>query len=317
MFDIVALGELLIDFTPNGFSDSGMHLFEQNAGGAPANMLTACSKFGLKTGFIGKVGADMHGYFLKSTLEKQGIDTTGIVIDPNVFTTLAFVDLLENGERIFSFSRKPGADTQLNEKELNLSLLSNTKIFHFGSLSLTDEPCRLSTKKAIQYAKQHNVLISYDPNYRSSLWKSEKAAKSQIRSHLSYVDILKISDEETELLTDKKDPLLAAYDLIQHGISIVVVTLGSKGALVCTKEGSLTVPGFPSSVVDTTGAGDSFWGGFLSQIIQTNKDILSLSLKELEPCVRFANAVASLCITKHGGIPAIPTQNEVKIFLQK
>ena len=190
MFDIIALGELLIDFTRNGISESGMTLFEQNAGGAPANMLTASAKLGLKTGFIGKVGADMHGSFLKTTLEQQGIDTNGLILSKDVFTTLAFVNLQPDGERIFSFARKPGADTQLNKQEIKYSLLEQTKIFHFGSLSLTEEPCRSATQEALKYAKTHGCLISYDPNYRASLWTSQEEAISQMCSLLSYVDVV-------------------------------------------------------------------------------------------------------------------------------
>lgn len=311
MFDIVALGELLIDFTNNGISKSGMKLFEQNPGGAPANMLIASTKLGLKTAFIGKVGADMHGDFLKEVLERQNVDVSGLIQDPNYFTTLAFVDLKENGERIFSFSRKPGADTQLKVEELNVTLLEQTRLFHFGSLSLTTEPCRLATYKAISCAKKAGAIISYDPNYRKSLWTTESIAINEMRAPLPYVDIIKISDEETKLLTGFQEPELAAKSLIEKGIKIVVITLGANGAFLQTKEDSCLVPSFKSKVVDTTGAGDSFWGGFTSQLLKTKKSLDTLSFDELCECVRFANAVASICVTRRGAIPALPTIDEV------
>lgn len=312
MFDIVALGEVLIDFTQSGRSESGMRLFEQNPGGAPANMLTASTKLGLKTAFIGKVGTDMHGKFLKEVLEEQNIYTQGLVMDEHTFTTLAFVELKEDGERVFSFARKPGADTRLTKEELNQELLKNTKVFHFGSLSLTDEPCRTATYEAISLAKETGAIISYDPNYRAPLWENKEVAIEQMRAPISHVDVMKISDEETELLTGQVDPEAAAEILISQGVKIVVVTLGSKGALVRTKEGSAIVEGFKSVVVDTTGAGDSFWGGFVYQLLSTGKEVEKLTIEELKKCVRFANAVAGICVTRRGAIPAMPTLEEVE-----
>lgn len=311
MFDIVALGELLIDFTKHGISPSGMRLFEQNPGGAPANMAIAATKLGLQTAFIGKVGADMHGDFLKEVLQQQNVDVSGLIQDPDTFTTLAFVDLKENGERVFSFARKPGADTQLRAEELNHSLLEHTKLFHFGSLSLTNEPCRQATYEAISLAKRAGAIISYDPNYRSSLWESEEKAIQEMKAPLSHVDILKISDEETKLLTGYEEPELAAKALLEQGIQIVVVTLGGNGAFLQTKESSCQIAGFPTTVVDTTGAGDSFWGGFTSQLLKLGKPLTDITFEELCNCVTFANAVASICVTRRGAIPALPTLEEV------
>lgn len=311
MFDIVALGELLIDFTKHGISPSGMRLFEQNPGGAPANMAIAATKLGLQTAFIGKVGADMHGDFLKEVLQQQNVDVSGLIQDPDTFTTLAFVDLKENGERVFSFARKPGADTQLRAEELNHSLLEHTKLFHFGSLSLTNEPCRQATYEAISLAKRAGAIISYDPNYRSSLWESEEKAIQEMKAPLSHVDILKISDEETKLLTGYEEPELAAKALLEQGIQIVVVTLGGNGAFLQTKESSCHITGFPTTVVDTTGAGDSFWGGFTSQLLKLGKPLNDITFEELCNCVTFANAVASICVTRRGAIPALPTLEEV------
>ena len=311
MYEITALGESLIDFTPSGISEAGMRIFEQNPGGAPANALAVFAKFGEKVAFIGKVGNDMHGLFLKETMEKAGIDTKGMIISDKVFTTLAFVSLNEQGEREFSFARKPGADTCLMEQEVNVDIIKDSKILHIGSLSLTDEPCRSATFYALQQAKDAGKIISYDPNYRALLWESVESAIAGMRSPLDYVDVMKISDEETKLLTDIEDPEGAAKALLAKGVSLVAVTLGKDGAYVCTKEGGAVVPGFESKVVDTTGAGDSFWGGFLYQLAKSGKRPEEVTLEEAKTFARFGNAVASLCVEKRGGIPAMPTMEQV------
>jgi len=311
MFDVTALGELLIDFTPCGVSAAGQRLFEQNPGGAPANVLTALSKCGKKTAFIGKVGKDMHGAFLKSVLQENDICTEGLVEDDDVFTTLAFVALSETGERSFSFSRKPGADTCLTAEELRKDIIGGSRIFHIGSLSLTAEPAKNATIKALEIAKENGCVISYDPNYRAPLWESRETAIEGMRSVLPYVDVMKLSDEETELLTGEVDPETAATLLLDKGIAIVAVTLGAEGALVCTKEGSVKVPGYKVNMVDTTGAGDSFWGGFLNQLLESGKKPQDISLKEAAQFADFGNAVASLCVEKRGAIPAMPTPEEI------
>lgn len=311
MYEITALGESLIDFTPSGTSEAGMRIFEQNPGGAPANALAVFAKFGEKVAFIGKVGNDMHGLFLKETMEKAGIDTKGMIISDKVFTTLAFVSLNEQGEREFSFARKPGADTCLMEQEVNVDIIKDSKILHIGSLSLTDEPCRSATFYALRQAKDAGKIISYDPNYRALLWESVESAIAGMRSPLDYVDVMKISDEETKLLTDIEDPEGAAKALLAKGVSLVAVTLGKDGAYVCTKEGGAVVPGFESKVVDTTGAGDSFWGGFLYQLAKSGKRPEEVTLEEAKIFARFGNAVASLCVEKRGGIPAMPTMEQV------
>lgn len=311
MYDVTALGEVLIDFTPSGTSAAGQRLFEQNPGGAPANVLAALNNCGLKTAIIGKVGKDMHGLFLQETLEQAGIDCTGLIVDDKVFTTLAFVALNEKGERTFSFARKPGADTMLTREDVNTDLIQNSKVFHVGSLSLTDEPAREATLFALQTAKDNNSIISYDPNYRPPLWNSKEDAIREMRSIVKYVDVMKISDEETDLLTPEAAPEQAAAYLVANGVPLVAVTLGAKGAYVCTKEGGALVAGFSSNVVDTTGAGDSFWGGFLYQLVKSGKKPCDVSLAEAMEFARFGNAVASLCVEKRGGIPGIPTLEEV------
>lgn len=306
-FDVTALGEILIDFTFAGLSDRGEHLFEQNPGGAPANVLAAVNKLGGKTSFIGKVGKDIHGEFLKNTVEKYGIDTSSLIETDEAFTTLAFVDLNENGERSFSFARKPGADTLLKDSEISREQIEGSKVFHFGSLSLTDEPARGATLKALQYAKEGEVIVSYDPNYRPSLWKDEETAKDGMRLPLEMVDIIKISDEEMVLLTDCDDVNGAADALHKKGIACVIITMGEKGAFVSANGGSVFEKGIKTDVVDTTGAGDCFMGAFLYSIISDNKKPSELCEEDLKKYVSFANAAASICVSRRGAINAMPS----------
>jgi len=311
LYDVVALGELLIDFTYVGKSEFGMSLFEQNPGGAPANVLCLLANMGKKTAFIGKVGSDMHGSFLRDTLADRNIDVHGLIIDENVFTTLAFVELTDDGERRFSFARKPGADTQITSGELNMDILRNTRIFHIGSLSLTDEPARSATLDAIHVAREAGAIISYDPNYRAPLWSSEQEAVSRMRSVLPYVDIIKISGEEAELITGEVEPELATGALISSGILCAVVTLGTDGAIVRINDELSRVTAVKCDAVDTTGAGDAFWGGFLYKLLEKGKHPNGLTLDDAHDCAVFANACAALCVQKRGAIPAMPGLYEV------
>lgn len=313
--DLVALGELLIDFTEAGKSRDGKKLFEQNPGGAPANLLTVVAHMGYQTEFIGKVGTDMHGDFLKKTLEKEGIGTQYLLQDERYFTTLAFVEIAENGERQFSFSRKPGADTQLRVEELDQKLLENCKIFHFGSLSLTDEPSRTATIKAVKIAKTAGALISYDPNYRASLWPDQKKAVEQMKSMISYADVMKVSDEELVFLTGSDDYAKGVPKLLELGPKLIAVTLGSEGVLLAEKQKQEHIPGFKVKAVDTTGAGDSFWGGFLSEYLKQKKTLEQLTWEEIKTCAIYGNATAALCVQQRGGIPAIPKKEEVQQFV--
>ena len=311
-YDITTFGEILIDFTWQGVKEEGQTLFAQNPGGAPANVAVAAARLGAHTAFIGKAGKDMHGEFLKSVLEKGKVETGGMLLDENYFTTLAFVNVGANGERSFSFARKPGADTKIQKEEINADILDKSNVFHVGSLSLTAQPARDTTHYMIKRAKEKGNIISYDPNYRASLWKDEETAKLQMRSLVPYVDIMKISDEETELLTGKDSPQEAAKLLYESGVKIAAVTLGSEGVYFYCKEGGAQIPGFVSNAVDTNGAGDSFWGGFLYCISRTGKKPEEFTIEELKKYMRFGNAVASLCVEKKGAIPAMPTLAEVE-----
>lgn len=313
IYDITVFGEILIDFTSQGVNEDGQMLYARNPGGAPANVAVAAGRLGAHTAFLGKAGNDMHGKFLKSVLEQEKVDTSGLILDDQYFTTLAFVEVNENGERTFSFARKPGADTQIQKEEIEIDVLDKTSIFHVGSLSLTAQPARDTTLYAVKRARKKGSIISYDPNYRASLWPDEKTARQQMRSLIPYVDLMKISDEETELLTDEKEVEKAAEILYRQGVKIVAVTLGHKGAYIYGKDGGCVVPGFEvTQIGDTNGAGDSFWGGFLYQIIGSGKRLEELTKDDLVKFAQFGNAVASLCVEKKGAIPAMPTLEQVR-----
>lgn len=310
--NVIALGEALIDFTESGRSADGGRLFEQNPGGAPANVVCAVARLGGRAAFLGKVGEDMHGRFLRDTLAGEGVDVSGMLLDRGVFTTLAFVALGEKGERSFSFARKPGADTCLKPEEVPAALLERGALLHVGSLSLTDEPARAATLRAVSMARELGLTVSYDPNYRASLWDDVETAKAQMRSLVPLCDVVKISDEETGLLTGEDEPRKAAEKLLGQGPSCVAVTLGGDGALVATREGCREVKGFPAQAVDTTGAGDAFWGAFLTKLTHSGKRPCELTLDEAAGFARFANAAASLCVGRRGAIPAMPRLNEVE-----
>ena len=312
-YDVVALGELLIDFAPVSRSETGYPVLAAQPGGAPGNFLAALNKFGLRTAMIGKVGDDIFGRLLLGTLQAAGIDTSGVLADPSVFTTMAFVSLDESGNRDFSFARKPGADTCLRPEEVNETLLRSTKVFHFGTLSLTDEPAAAATRKGIETAKASGALISLDPNLRKPLWNSEEDAKSAIEWSLRQADIVKISDEEIDFLWGLS-PEEGAQKLIrEYGVSLVYATLGPKGCHAVTASQAVTVSS-PSGihVVDTTGAGDIFGGSAMSQFLRTGKSPRDLTEEELRRIVCFACTAASLSTQKHGGIASVPEETDVQ-----
>lgn len=306
IFDITVFGEALIDFTSQQANAEGQTLFARIPGGAPANVAVAASRLGMRTAFLGKVGQDMQGDFLRRVLEGEHVNTQGMISDPDYFTTMAFVNVSDQGERSFSFARKPGADMQMQKEEVDVDVLDCTNIFHVGSLSLTDQPSRDTTFYAVKRAKCRGSIISFDPNYRASLWMNEMTARKQTRSMIPFVDIMKLSEEETELLTGMSSPVDAAAELFRQGVKVVVVTLGSEGAFVFCREGGRMVAGFPCSAVDTNGAGDSFWAAFLTKVSQSGKCPDELTLDELVEFARFGNAAASLCVEKEGAMPAMP-----------
>lgn len=318
IYDVTTFGEILIDFTSQGVNEDGQMLYARNPGGAPANVAVAAGKLGAHTAFLGKAGKDAHGEFLREVLKKEQVDTSGLILDKEYFTTLAFVDVKENGERTFSFARKPGADTEIRKEEIDIDVLDRTNIFHVGSLSLTAQPARDTTLYAVKRARNKGSLISYDPNYRASLWPDEETAKRQMRSLIPYVDLMKISDEETELLTGEKDAKKAAEALYCQGVKVVAVTMGGDGAYIYCRDGGSLVPGFQAERIgDTNGAGDSFWGGFLYKISTSEKRLQELAKEELVEYARFGNAVASLCVEKKGAIPAMPTLMQVETRMKR
>ncbi|MDR1298892.1 MAG: carbohydrate kinase [Oscillospiraceae bacterium] len=310
--DITTLGELLIDFTEAGLSPSGMLMFERNPGGAVANVAAAGARFGLKTAFIGKVGGDMHGQFLKSTLARYGVDTRNLLTDGESFTTLAFVAIGEGGEREFSFYRRHSADLRLRADELDAQLLSGTKILHTGTLSLTAEPARSATLGAVLLAKRAGAVISCDVNYRASLWGSEAEFTARSRELLRETDLLKVSAEEAEALTGFSDYECAAASLLdEYGLYAAAVTLGERGAYILTRRGGVFAPAYYADAVDTSGAGDTFWSGFLYSFLRSGLSPGELDADLAAPFLKFANAAASVCVERRGAMPALPALDEV------
>ena len=311
MIEVVALGELLIDFASKGADAKGYPLMQALPGGAPANFLAALTKYGKSTAFLGKVGDDTFGHLLLGTLNGAGIETRGIVVDPTVFTTLAFVTFDEKGDRSFSFARKPGADTQLCWEEVDKSLIDEAKVFHFGTLSLTDDPARTTTQKAVAYAKEQGKLITYDPNLRKPLWKTEEEAREQILWGLYQADVVKISDEEVEFLWNCTPEEGADKLLNEYGVGLAMVTLGPKGCLLKTANAQRTVPGPKVNPIDTTGAGDIFGGSAVSRLLELNKAISDLTAEDLWYIGCFATTAASLSTEFSGGIPSIRDKETV------
>lgn len=311
MADFYALGEMLIDFTPAGKTAAGIPMFEQNPGGAPANVAVQAARLGVSAGFIGKVGNDMFGTFLKQTLETNGVDTANMLLTDDTATSLAFVQLSETGDRDFSFYRNPGADTQIRFEEINTADLDHAKVLCFGSLLLTAEPGRTAVPQIVRYAREHGVITAYDPNWRQPLWPDEKTGIEAMKSLLPLADIIKASDEELEMLTGCAEIETGAKVLFEQGIQIVVVTRGAKGCVVCTKDGTIDLPTYDTQVVDTTGSGDSFFGAFLTKLMETGKPVAEIAHAELLEAADFANASGSVCATKKGAIPALPDREAI------
>ena len=294
MYDVIALGELLIDFAAKETDADGYPTMKANPGGAPGNFLAALNKYGAKTAFLGKVGDDAFGKLLLKTFEKAGIETKGIVTDPSVFTTLAFVTFSPEGDRSFSFARKPGADTRLSFEEIDLNMIDESSVFHFGTLSLTDDPVRKATKKCVEYAKE------------------------QILWGLAHADVVKISDEEVEFLWGITDEKEAAKKLLdEFGIRLAMVTMGPKGAYLANQDGAAYAKCPEVKPIDTTGAGDIFGGSAVSRLLKTGKAPEKLTEEELAFIGQFACTAASLSTTQSGGIPSIPEEEDVLDYFSK
>lgn len=318
MYDVIALGELLIDFAALSTDSEGYPTMAAHPGGAPANYLAAVNKFGGKTALFGKVGNDSFGHMLLATLERSGIDTCGMKLTDEFFTTLAFVTFDESGDRSFAFSRKPGADTQLRFEELDLDMIDDTRVFHFGTLSLTHEPAKTATIKAVEYARAKGKLISFDPNLRKPLWASLDDAKAQIHWGLSQADIVKISDDEVEFMWGLDPEAGADYILENYNCKLVFVTCGAEG---CVYKNALCKGNIPAmqglKVIDTCGAGDIFGGSAAWKLLQTGKAPDALNDAELREIVSFACTAAGLSTQRSGGISSIPDYAEVKEEAQK
>lgn len=311
-YDVLALGELLIDFTENGISNQGNTIFEANPGGAPCNVLAMLNKLGHKTAFMGKVGVDIFGNKLKGVLDEVGIDTSAMVMDSDVRTTLAFVQTFADGDRDFSFYRNPGADMMLTEEELNEEMLTQCKIFHFGTLSMTHEEVRKATKKAIAIAKESGAVVSFDPNLRPPLWSSLDLAKEQVDYGLRQCDVLKISDNEIQWFTGKED-FDEGIKVLQdtYHIPLILLSMGKEGSRAYYRDLRVEkAPYLQKNTIETTGAGDTFGGSSLHFVLKYGLD--HLDEEKLMEMLSFANAAASLITTRKGALKVMPEVEEVK-----
>ena len=316
-YDVTALGELLIDFTQGGMSEQGNPMFEANPGGAPCNVLSMLSRLGKKTAFIGKVGNDGFGKQLAQAIEEVGINASGLMFDNEVHTTLALVHKLENGDRDFSFYRNPGADMMLREEEVNEDLIRNAKIFHFGTLSLTDEEVKKATHRAVAIAEDAGLIRSFDPNLRPPLWKSLDEAKVQVDWGLQHCDILKISDNEITWFTglDDYDEGIAALRKQYPNIRLICLSMGPDGSRAYYEDVRVEVPAFlQEGTIETTGAGDTFGACVLNGILESGLD--GLDEAKLKEILTFANAAASIVTTRKGALRVMPQKDEVLAFLK-
>lgn len=310
-FDVCALGELLIDFTENGTSPQGNPIMEANPGGAPCNVLAMLNKLGYKTTFIGKIGDDIFGRQLRKTVEEVGINTDGLVTDKVVNTTLAFVHTLPGGDREFSFYRNPGADMMLSEGDVNERLIADSRIFHFGSLSMTGEICEAATKKAVNAAKKNGLIISFDPNLRENLWDNMDRAREKIAYGMAQCNILKISDNEIQWFTGEQDFDCAVEKLrYRYGnIKLLLLSLGKDGSRAYSGENSAYAPAAPAKTIETTGAGDTFCGAILSKVLEYG--LREYSEQELSDMLSFANAAAAVVTERKGALKVMPQPEQI------
>lgn len=314
-YDVTALGELLIDFTENGKSNQGNPLFEANPGGAPCNVLAMLAKLGHKTAFIGKVGNDFFGEQLRAAIKEAGIDDTGLCTDEKIHTTLAMVHTYPDGDRDFSFYRNPGADMMLNKAEIREDILKDTKIFHFGTLSMTHEGVREATKAAIHIAEEAGAVISFDPNLRPPLWESLDEAREQVLYGLGHCQILKISDNEIQWLTGEEDYTAGVnWILERYQIPLILVSMGKEGSRAYYNEMMVEVkPFLQDNTIETTGAGDTFCGCVLHYVCEHG--INGLKEENLAEMLTFANAAASIITTRKGALRVMPEEKEIKLLI--
>lgn len=316
--ELLAIGEILIDFATTGTNEEGYPVLSANPGGAPANFLAAAAAYGITAGMMGKVGKDAFGDLLIRTLREKEIDTKGVISDGSVFTTLAFVTFDSRGDRSFSFARKPGADICLSEKEIDYEMIDDCKVLHFGTVSMTDEPSRTATKAAVSYAKEKKKMISYDPNYRAPLWAASEEAKDEMLWGLENADIIKISDDEVNFLFGMQPQDGAEYIFDRYKPKLLYVTCGSKGSIFIGENGRGSMPALDGiKVMDTTGAGDIFGGSAMSMFLKKGKSPEELSCGELKEIVEFATVAAGISTTRLGGISSIPSEEDIKLFLQR
>ena len=309
-FDVIAMGELLIDFTMNGESEQGNNMFEACPGGAPCNVLAMLNKLGKRTAFLGKVGQDQFGVLLKNTLDEAGIDTSNLKMDADVNTTLAFVHTFPDGDREFSFYRNPGADMKLTSDEIDAEFLKKAKLFHFGTLSMTHDGVREATKKALDIAKENGLLISFDPNLRPPLWSSLELAKEQMEYGFQFCDILKISDNEIQFVSGKEDyDEGIQYLQEKYHIPLILLTLGKDGSRAYYKDMRVERSGFKMDTIETTGAGDTFCGSSLNYVLEHGME--DLTEEQLGEMMTFANAAAALITTRKGAIRSMPEKEDV------
>lgn len=310
-FDVVAMGELLVDFTENGISEQGNPILEANPGGAPCNVLSMLQRLGKKTAFIGKVGQDAFGRMLTDVIREQGINADNLLADETVPTTLAFVHTQKDGDRSFSFYRNPGADMMLRWNEIHEELLGDTKIFHFGTLSMTDAQIADTTKKAVQKAKKDGAIISFDPNLRPPLWRNLEDAKCQMWYGISQCDILKISDDEIAFLTDTTDIDAGVAEILKKfSPTLICATLGKHGSKAYYKGKSVfCTPFLREDTIETTGAGDTFMACVLNAVLE--KGMEALTEDDLLEMLKFANAASSIITTRKGALKVMPQKQEI------
>ncbi len=309
-YDVAALGELLIDFTMHGQSGQGNDLFEACPGGAPCNVLAMLNKLGRRTAFIGKVGADRFGDLLRGTIEDVGIEAKGLVSDKEARTTLAFVHTLPDGDREFSFYRRPGADMMLAQEEVDYDLIRSSRVFHFGTLSMTDEPVRTATKKALEAAREAGCLITFDPNLREPLWNTLDDAKAAMEYGFGYCDMLKISDNEIQFISGKDDyDEGIRYLQERYRIPVIFLTMGKDGSRAYYKDLRVERRGFAVKAVEATGAGDTFCGCVIDGLLKYGVE--GLDEGKLGEILTYANAAAALITLKKGAIRSMPERGRI------